>query len=322
MPEICGYCGRIGHEMKDCSTVYLEDGLSSRRPEYGMWMAFNGRSLSIHRSTSTSPIGKNQMVLDSSSNPNRSGSKARGASTLTDLNLAGGSPTTGSGSHLMDISSAINEDVTVPVSDNLNPINAFNSAINVADFSKVKKKLDFGLGPLNAETVSKGKAIISESNHFFCFQSSGGDKKQPDLPVFPPVVLSGSMQDNEDKPAGFYSLSGWANGLNQFESKLGQVGFMKQQEWATSQAKPISELNVGPVTTSYSSKIGPNLKYWKRKARKGNTVANSSETHEKHKKRLAEGMVGGLLKRLRNEEDFPNSEETTMEAGDQSRREP
>ncbi|MDV3193917.1 MAG: hypothetical protein Q8835_02510 [Sweet potato little leaf phytoplasma] len=38
LPEICSYCGRIGHNSKECGSFYLVDGPSSQKHQYGTWM--------------------------------------------------------------------------------------------------------------------------------------------------------------------------------------------------------------------------------------------------------------------------------------------
>lgn len=214
MPEICGYCGRIGHGTKDCSSIFLADGPSSRQPEYGMWMAFNGRSSSVYRSPSTSPFGKKHLVLASSPNHNPFVSNPQVADSLTSFNQIGRSPTTSSGNRPMDISPAMEETVTISVSDNLKPITALNLDINEADVSRVKK-LEYGLESFNFEADRKGKAIVTDSNHGVPVNSNGGVMKQPDIPAPSfSVVASGSVQNTVDSSAGFYSLSGWADGSN------------------------------------------------------------------------------------------------------------
>lgn len=64
LPDLCSYCGRIGHSVKGCGSFYLADGSPSKKHQYGMWMNFSGRSSSLFRLPSTSPLEKNSIMVD------------------------------------------------------------------------------------------------------------------------------------------------------------------------------------------------------------------------------------------------------------------
>lgn len=87
--------------------------------------------------------------------------------------------------------------------------------------------------------------------------------------------------------------------------------------------KPISKMSEAPVRASYLSKISPNGKSWKHRARKTNVDPSSSGALDNQKKRMGEGLARGSLKRARaDEDDIPNSNEPTVEAVEQPHREP
>lgn len=64
LPELCSFCGRIGHQSKDCEAFFLADGPSSQKHQYGMWMQYSGRNTNFFWSPSTSPMGKNTIMVD------------------------------------------------------------------------------------------------------------------------------------------------------------------------------------------------------------------------------------------------------------------
>lgn len=144
-PDICAFCGRNDHGMRDCTFNFLESGSSSRRQEYGMWMAFNDRTSRVFRSPTNSPIG-NQQLMAASPNWNPSLPTSLKIETGARLdNSRKSSLMTGSGSRPMDISSVMEENGPVLAICNTPTINAGIYGINDSDFTKAKKKLFFGV---------------------------------------------------------------------------------------------------------------------------------------------------------------------------------
>lgn len=66
LPDLCSYCGIIGHSSKECSVFLFADGPSSLKQQYGPWMQFSRRTSTMYRSPSNNPLSKNKMVSNSS----------------------------------------------------------------------------------------------------------------------------------------------------------------------------------------------------------------------------------------------------------------
>lgn len=174
----------------------------------------------------------------------------------------------------MEISPAMEDGVTLPVMGNSQPINVGLYGINDADFSKVKKKLDYGVETNFSEAKRKGKEVEMECIHGFQFNSRS-DEKKPQECSAPHFMTSDSVsvQSSGAPTVGFYLLSSGLEGMNQFNGA--QLPFMDSKGtnvWANIQNKPITDLNEAPVTTTYLSKIGPNLMHWNGKL--GRTLWN------------------------------------------------
>lgn len=98
LPELCSFCGIIGHGVKDCTVIFKQSSSSTLRMQYGQWMHYTGRVSSIYRSPSKSPIQPT---------PN----EVQALQTTADQLMAerttrSGSPMGNSGSKPMDISLA------------------------------------------------------------------------------------------------------------------------------------------------------------------------------------------------------------------------
>lgn len=225
----------------------------------------------------------------------------------------------------MDISPTVEEPVPNPAVDNFRALNAQLTGINVIDFSNVKKKLDFGevTEPIDAD--KKGKGVAFNGMAGFTFSLVSGEKK---LPEFSQQVSSGkeavSGFQSNGPTFGLYSLSNNLSGLTQKdELQFNQRDGPKKKDWANLLAKPVAEMEPAPVTASYISKIGPNEKTWKRRARNHNLELNSSGSVDIRNKRIGEVLAGGSQKRARPEDnDSSIANEPTVEAVNQPRREP
>lgn len=64
LPDLCGYCGIIGHGVKDCNSCYLAAGSPYQCKQYGMWLQYTGRTTTLFRSPSNSLLSKNKIMVD------------------------------------------------------------------------------------------------------------------------------------------------------------------------------------------------------------------------------------------------------------------
>lgn len=147
LPELCSFCGRIGHQSKDCVAFFLADDPSSQKHQYGMWMQYSGRSTNLFRSPSTSPLGKNSIMVYAF--PTDQPSPVDGKMTFEGNGSAGltttanGSAANDSSSRPMDISPVPLEEVAATLMvENLND-KVDSSGINGQTELKAKKKLTY-----------------------------------------------------------------------------------------------------------------------------------------------------------------------------------
>lgn len=70
LPELCSFCGIIGHTAHNCSSFILGGSSSSQRHQYDMWLQYSGRVNNFFRSPSTSPMGQNKIMTDLQSGDN------------------------------------------------------------------------------------------------------------------------------------------------------------------------------------------------------------------------------------------------------------
>lgn len=201
LPELCSFCGIIGHTAHNCSSFYMDSGSSSQRHQYGMWLQYTGRTTSFFRSLSTSPMGQNKIMADIADGGDGTQVVATGSISRKNDGSDGGvleAQQQGSGTMPMEISPAMEDAVTFPLmAINPSSYDGNNGAGN-ADSSRVKKKLDFAdvaNSPITAQLQPPNQQLA-------VFQTTA---QVDNKPIFKPL----SAGPNTSNGPGLYSLNGF-----------------------------------------------------------------------------------------------------------------
>lgn len=129
----------------------------------------------------------------------------------------------------MEISLAMEDSVTLPLMENSHTLNVHHFGINAVEFSKVKKKLEYGTVSAQSKAHRKGMAIVTDRLNGFHFISGTGEMKPPE--ISPPTLTtkdSISTHNAANPPVKFYSLSGRSEGVNRLD--VSQLNIMDSKK--------------------------------------------------------------------------------------------